>query len=99
MATAAAAIVAAARRDVLSHFMRQNAVSPQDAVAFVPERSVVRRQFERLVASGIIVEAGDGKYWLNVPAYDQWRARARKRALLAAVVLTLIVVCLWVFGR
>lgn len=80
MATAAAAVVAKARRDVISHFMERNAVNAQGAVRWLPERAIQRRMLARFVRRGVIVETGDDSYYLDVPAYDRWRRSTRKRA-------------------
>lgn len=83
MASAAAAVVAKARRDVVSHFMQQNAVNASGAVTWVPERRIKRRALERLVRQGVIVETGKDTFYLDVPAYDRWRRSARKRVAIA----------------
>lgn len=88
MATAAAAIVAKRRRDILSHFLTANAVSADGAVAYQPERRVDRRQFGHLLDAGVIVEAGPGSYFVDVPAYDSWnRSRRRKVGLILGGVI------------
>jgi hypothetical protein len=86
MATAAA-IVAKARRDVISHFMERNAVSSDAAVRWVPERHIQRRMLARLMRRGVLVETGEDTYFLDVPAYDRWKRTRRLRAvvLLAGV--------------
>jgi CTP-dependent riboflavin kinase len=86
MATAAA-IVARARRDVISHFMERNAVSSDAAVRWVPERHIQRRMLARLIRRGVLVETGEDTYFLDVPAYDRWRRSLRLRTvvLLAGV--------------
>jgi CTP-dependent riboflavin kinase len=86
MATAAA-IVARARRDVISHFMERNAVSSDAAVRWVPERHIQRRMLARLMRRGVLVETGEDTYFLDVPAYDRWRRSLRLRTvvLLAGV--------------
>lgn len=83
MATAAAAVVAKARRDVVSHFMQQNAVSPAQALQWVPDRRMKRRVLARFVRQGVIVETGQDTYFLDVPAYDRWRRSTRKRVAIA----------------
>ena len=80
MATAAAAVVARARRDVISHFMERNAVSAAEAVRWVPERALKQRMLARFVRRGVVVETGEDTYYLDVPAYDRWRRSRRKRA-------------------
>ena len=70
MATAAAAAVAKARRDIQHHFFSHDAVRPDRAVAFEANRRIEERQFERMRSRGIIREARPGLYWLDVVAYD-----------------------------
>ena len=83
MATAAAAVVAKARRDVVSHFMQQNAVSREAAIRWIPDRHIQRRALARFVRQDVIVETDDDTYYLDVPAYDRWRRSARKRLAVA----------------
>jgi hypothetical protein len=83
MATAAAAVVAKARRDVVSHFMERNAVSSDEAVRWVPDRHIQRRIVARFVGRGVLVETAPDTYYLDVPGYDRWRRSVRKRAALA----------------
>jgi hypothetical protein len=83
MATAAAAVVARARRDVISHFMQVNAVSPGAAVRWVPDRHIQRRALARFVRQDVIVETAKDTYYLDVPGYDRWRRSARKRMAIA----------------
>jgi hypothetical protein len=70
MATAAAAAVARARREIQHHFFSNDAVRPDRAVDFDPPNRLQRRQFERMRQRGIIQEATSGRYWLDVVAYD-----------------------------
>jgi CTP-dependent riboflavin kinase len=77
MATAAAAVVAKARREVISHLMQNNAVSASSAVRWIPDRRLQRRVLERLVRRGVIVETADDTYYLDVPEYDRWRRSVR----------------------
>ena len=93
MASAAAAAVANARRDIQHHFFSNDAVRPDRAVAFEADRMIERRQFERMRAANIIHEAKPGTYWLDVVAYDvDLRARfARVRMVLLALVIVLMI--------
>ena len=70
MATAAAALIARARREIQHHFFAADAVRPDRAVPFDPENGIERRQFEKMRAEDIILEAKPGEYWLDVVAYD-----------------------------
>jgi hypothetical protein len=81
MATAAAA-VGAAMRKVTSHLMSNNAVSPESAVYFVPDRRLQRRVLGRLIRRGVVVETAPDTYYLDVPAYDEWRRGLRRRIAL-----------------
>ena len=98
MATAAAAVVAKARRDIQHHFFAADAVRPDRAVPFAPSAGIESRQFEAMRARGIILSEGDDRYWLDVVAYDaelQQRYR-RVRIILwvaaAAVAIELLVI-------
>lgn len=94
MATsAAAAAVARARRDIQHHFFSHDAVRPDRAVAFEPDRMIEQRQFERMRARGIIHEENPGTYWLDVVAYDiDLRQRFnRMRIVLLGIVLGLVI--------
>jgi len=90
MATAAAAAVARARRDVQHHFFSLDAVRPDRAVDFDPPTRLQRRQFERMRDRGIIHDTGDGRYWLDVVAYDV-DLRARHRRVKTALIILLVV--------
>jgi hypothetical protein len=93
MATAAAAAVARARRDIQHHFFSHDAVRPDRAVGFEASRRIEERQFERMRSRGIIREAKPGLYWLDVVAYDvDLRERhARVRLVLLMMVLALAI--------
>jgi hypothetical protein len=93
MATAAAAIIARARRDIQHEFFSQDAVRADRAIAFAPARHAQRRVFERWQRAGIIREARPGYYWLDVIAYDvdlRERHGRLRIALLAIIGLLLI---------
>jgi len=95
MATAAAALIARARREIQHHFFAADAVRPDRAVTFEPENRLERSQFEKMRAKDIIREAKPGEYWLDVVAYDielRQRHRIQKIALLAVIAVLMIVV-------
>ena len=83
MATTAAAVMAKARRDVVSHFMAANAVSSESAVAYQPDRRSRQRQFERMCDAGVIHAVGEGRFWIDAPRYDEWSRSRRKRVGIA----------------
>jgi len=101
MATGAAAAMARARRDIQHHFFSHDAVRPDRAVDFEPNRMIEQRQFERMLDRGIIQRTNDGRYWLDVVAYDvdlTGRYQRVKLALLAVVLVLLIVLLLPILG-
>ena len=100
MATAAAAAVAKARRDIQHHFFSHDAVRPDRAVAFEANRRIEERQFERMRSRGIIREARPGLYWLDVVAYDidlTSRYRRVKVVLMIAIAVLLAVLLITTF--
>ncbi|RYY28990.1 MAG: hypothetical protein EOP62_01345 [Sphingomonadales bacterium] len=85
-APAIAAMIVRARRKIAGHFFVHHATSADDAVAFVPQRAIMRRQFEKMQARGVIRDAGGGKYWLDTAAYQADIDR-RRRKLIPIVIL------------
>ncbi|KQN19346.1 hypothetical protein ASE86_12680 [Sphingomonas sp. Leaf33] len=79
MATTAAAVVAKARRDVMSHFLSRDAVSPEKAVPYQPDRRIRRRMFEQFQRAGV-VKAGESGWYVDVPVWDEYSRRRRRRA-------------------
>lgn len=95
MATAAAALVARARREIQHHFFSHDAVRPDRAVPFDPGNGIERRQFEHMVERGIIHEQGTGTYWLDVVAYDvDVRARHQRIKTALLVIIAVLIVAL-----
>ncbi|MBY0519128.1 MAG: hypothetical protein K2P79_01745 [Sphingomonas sp.] len=92
MATAAAAVVAKARRDVISHFMAANAVSPELAVPFATDRRIERRAFDRFAAAKVLLPTPDGRYYLDVPTWDAYSKQQRRRIAILLVGLVLATV-------
>ncbi|HEX8302046.1 hypothetical protein [Sphingomonas sp.] len=88
-APAIAAMVMRARRKIAGHFFVHHATSAEAAVAFVPQRPIMRRQFERMQARGIVRDSGNGKYWLDTAAYQA--DIDRRRRILVPVVIVLVV--------
>src|SRR5437868_8401437 len=101
MATAAAALIARARREIQHHFFAADAVRPDRAVAFDPGSGIERRQFERLRRLDIIREAQPGLFWLDVVAYDvelRRRHRFQRTALLTVIAVLMIAMLLRAFA-
>ena len=95
MATAAAAMVARAHREVEKLFFDNNAFSPERAVGFDPRVPIQQRYLERLIGEGVVHEVEPGRYWLDVPAYREMRRQRlawglRILAVAAAVVVVIL---------
>ena len=92
MATAAAALIARARREIQHHFFAADAVRPDRAIAYEPGTGIESRQFARMRARGIVREEQPGQYWIDVVAYDvDLRERHRRvRILLLALIALLL---------
>ncbi|MDB5677218.1 hypothetical protein [Sphingomonas bacterium] len=79
-AGAAAGAMARARRRLVSHFMSNDAVSADKAINYAPDRGMERRLLERLIDQGVLHVGKAGTYWLDIPAYDAWTRKRRRRA-------------------
>jgi len=87
MATAAAAIIAKAQREIQHHFFSVDAVRPDRAVVFTPSGNIETRQFEKMLERGTIRREGADRYWIDVVAYDRDLQQRYRRARVAIVVL------------
>src|SRR6188768_4331951 len=85
-----AAMIVRARRKIAAYFFVEHAVSAEEAVAYVPQRPIERREFARMQKRGVIRDAGGGKYWLDTAAYQA--DSDRRRRILVPVVIVLVVV-------
>ena len=75
-----------ARRRIAAHFFVHHAIGADDAVAYVPQSPVERRQFAGMQSRGVIREAGAGRYWIDTAAY-QAEIDARRRVLVPIVIV------------
>ncbi|WP_025560498.1 hypothetical protein [Sphingomonas sp. UNC305MFCol5.2] len=82
--------IAQARKRIVAYFLAQHAISPEDAVPFVPAAGVEHGQFQRMLDKGVVHEATPGSYWLDRAAY---RADddARRRVLEPLVIVLSVV--------
>lgn len=92
-----AAAVVRARRKIAAHFFVHHAVSAEDAVPYVPDRPIMRRQFEHMQARGVVRAAGVGKYWLDTAAYQAEIDRRRARMVPVVIVLCLVIAAVALF--
>ena len=93
MATSASTVIAAmaarARREVSEHFDRHDAYDPAHAVAYDPPTNMHRRQFESLIGHGILLDTGDGRYWIDRAALrlEDERRRAAAKLMLKVILI------------
>lgn len=84
------AMIARARRKIAAHFLAQHAVRFEEAVRYVPDRPILRHQFERMRSRGVVRDGADGTYWLDVPALAA--DTERRQRVLVPIVLALVLV-------
>lgn len=76
-----AAVVTRARRRIVEHFVRADAVAADRATGFVPGGRVERRTFERMRAFGAIRDAAPERYWLDHARLTDFRKESLARVL------------------
>ena len=105
VATSVAPIIPAAvareRRRIVAHFYVHHAVSAADAVPYVPAKGMGHRQFEEMLAKGILHEASPGRFWIDQAAYkaDLERRRRMVIPLIVAVLLILAAIPLFFYDN
>lgn len=90
MATAAAALIVRARREIQHHFFSEDAVRADRAVAFIPSSAIENRQFEKMLERGSIKREGTDRYWIDVVAYDIDVQRRHRRVRFALTVVIIL---------
>jgi 1,6-anhydro-N-acetylmuramate kinase len=74
-----------AERRVVEHLRKYRAVHPDKTMGYAPMRWTHARALARLRAADV-VKGGDGALWLDEAAWDEWRAKRRKRAMVVLAV-------------
>ena len=92
-ATAIAAAVARAQRDIREHFESAGAFDPDSAVSYDPPDRMHERQFELLVGRGVLRPEGSGRYWIDREA-ERIEQERRRSAGIAVLKIVLIVAAL-----
>jgi hypothetical protein len=92
------AIVSRTRRRIADHFYVHHAISAGDAVAFVPQNRIERGQFERMLARGVVRNAGAGQYWLDIDAYRDEIETRRRKLVPIVVILSVAIAGLILLG-
>lgn len=84
MATAAAAMMARSRREIIDQLRGLGALSPRRAIDLVPERRIGRRVLERLIDAGVVHRTAAGKLWLDEGMYESYIDQKRTVAKVVA---------------
>jgi hypothetical protein len=98
---AAGAARARAQREVVSHFMSNNAVGADLAIPFTVNRRLEQKCFDRFRDLGVIQSASNGGYYIDIPAYDAYQKRQRRMVvviLLIGVIVLAIGIAAGVFA-
>ena len=88
---------AAARRvrgPVAGHFLAHHALSPEDAIDFVPKDRVELWWFERFRRIGALREVAPGRYWFDLVAYHLDAQAFSKRLVPIAIALSVLIALL-----
>src|SRR5207253_6432429 len=85
-----AAVMVQARKRIAACFLAQHAISPEDAVAYVPTKGVAEKQFRQMLAAGILHEAAPGRFWFDRAAWKA--AEEEQRRVLIPLLLILLLV-------
>lgn len=93
-ASVALAASRAAERRVLRALQDQGATGPDRAAPLVV-RAPSGAALRRLVRARVVVEAGEGRYWVDADRLDAWRIERRSRVMLVLLaVLTAVAIVL-----
>ena len=99
MGAAAAAIIIKREKDLVEHFRRARATTPQtaqspDALGVEDDNFIWRR----LVSSAVIRAGTDGAYYLDEPSWEAMGRRRRRVAVVMMVVAVVIAVSVYIAG-
>lgn len=92
---AIAAAASMAKYRVQAHFMALHAITPNDAIEYLPPGPKERKEFDRLREAEVIRQSMPAYYWLDMTRLDaDERKRERRKgpiAIVAAIVLAAFV--------
>jgi hypothetical protein len=91
------AVIMAARERVLNYLRADGAVSPQTAVAKPPLRRNEARQWDNLLAAGVVKDAGGERYYVDEEEVTRNRRRGRRAVttILWLILLPWLALVLW----
>lgn len=97
-AVIAAAAMAADRR-LVEQLQHRRAVSPESAQPVEARPGLERRRLAGLVRRGIVLEAGNGRFFLDQAAWAEYQAGMRRMLVWVLVLAAVILAAVFLFGR
>lgn len=99
MPPVAAALIVTKIRKIVQRFREAGAISFQSARK--PEELNIQKRilFQRLVQKNVLIDTGDGRYFLHEENYATYRKNRRSRALFILVILLLILYFFVISGK
>lgn len=91
MGAAAAAVIIKRERDLVEHFRRVRAISPETAKTADEIGVDGRMAWFRLVDHAVIRSAGDGRFYLDIMTWEALERR-RKRVMMMAILIAVLAV-------
>lgn len=85
----AAVVLLASRQRVVRVFLSRQAVAPPAAIPFDPSSALRRLWLRKFLRAGVLKRTG-GRYWLDEPAWQQYRENRRRRALAIAAIALVV---------
>ena len=95
----AAGYIIAKQNQIVRRFHEAGALSAETAVDLAQAGCRDTRVFQRMVRRGIFKPVDQGKYYLDIPAWLEFRRGRRERALQALLVILFIVVVIFLFVK
>ncbi len=95
----AAAILALKTKRIIRFFRKAGAVTLLAAIR--PEEVNIKKRllFQRMVKKNVLIDVGDGKYYLHEENYSKYRKNRRRKALYILVLLGLLLYFFFVSSR
>lgn len=91
----AALIVAAKQNQYLRRFEQSGATGPEFAKTLSEVGCRESRILQGLVSRGLILEAGDGRFYVDLAATAEFHKRRRQRATVILIIVAIVFLVLW----
>lgn len=99
MGAAAAAVIIKREKDLVEHFRRAGATTPQTAQSADELGVEDDNMIWRILVNGAVIRAGaDGAYYLDEPSWEALGRRRRRLAVIIAVALLAVAIAVFFAG-